>query len=326
MGSSALSTTDWSATGRVSKTWLVQLIEMGSGWNDAVLFAESWRRARDGGDLAQLAELAEALAASRERHAETMLLGSAFLASVAAWPQPGLAGLPADCPYCVAVGATAGAHGIDLRDALPAFLQGFVSNLIQAAIRLGVTGQNGAVAVLAALEPLLLETASRAANSTLDDLGSATLDVRHRGDEARNAIFEAVPLMIAALGDCRPGAFRDRRASRLLGLRRRLAGHRCRLLRPNRWRLSRCRARMPGPGPCLAVTAALAAAALIALAQGGWIVLPLPALLFTLAAAGLSRWFSSDAALPASRQRGDALRLKCHSRGLIANIIRRSAC
>jgi urease accessory protein len=155
--------------------WLVQLIEVGSGWNDAVLFAESWRCARDRGDLAQLAELAEALATSRERHAETMLLGSAFLASAAAWPQPGLAGLPAGCPYCVAVGATAGAHGIDLRDALPAFLQGFVSNLIQAAIRLGVTGQNGAVAVLAALEPMLLETASRAANSTLDDLGSATL-------------------------------------------------------------------------------------------------------------------------------------------------------
>ncbi len=26
--------------------WLETLVEMGSGWNDAVLFAESWRRAR----------------------------------------------------------------------------------------------------------------------------------------------------------------------------------------------------------------------------------------------------------------------------------------
>jgi hypothetical protein len=49
--------------------------------------------------------------------------------------------------------------------------------------------------------------------------------------------------------------------------------------------------RMPGPGPCLAVTATLAAAALIALAQGGWIVLPLPALLFTLGAAGAALVF-----------------------------------
>ncbi|MCV3239511.1 urease accessory protein UreF [Mesorhizobium sp. ZC-5] len=155
--------------------WLVQLIEIGSGWNDAVLFAESWRRARDGSDPTSVAELAVALAGSRERHAETTLLGAAFLKSVAAWPQPGSADLPPVCPYCVAVGATAGAHGIDLRDALSVFLQGFASNLIQAAIRLGVTGQSGAVTILASLEPLLLETASRASRSTLDDLGSATV-------------------------------------------------------------------------------------------------------------------------------------------------------
>jgi urease accessory protein len=155
--------------------WLVQLLEIGSVWNDGVLFAESWRRARDGADFAEVAELAEALTGSRERHAETMLLGAAFLKSASAWPHPGLAELPPDCPYCVAVGATAGAHGIGLEDALSAFLQGFASNLIQAAIRLGVTGQSGAVSVLAALEPLLLETAARATGSTLDDLGSATV-------------------------------------------------------------------------------------------------------------------------------------------------------
>lgn len=155
--------------------WLVQLLEIGSGWNDGVLFAESWRRARDGGNLSDVAELAEALAGSRERHAETLLLGAAFLEAAAAWPRPDAPRLPSDCPYCVAVGATAGAHAIGLEDALSAFLQGFASNLIQAAIRLGVIGQSGAVAILAALEPLLLETARRAAGSTLDDLGSATL-------------------------------------------------------------------------------------------------------------------------------------------------------
>ncbi|TGP66950.1 urease accessory protein UreF, partial [bacterium M00.F.Ca.ET.227.01.1.1] len=51
-------------------SWLETLVEMGSGWNDAVLFAESWRRAREGSDLAEVAALAEALAGSRERHAE----------------------------------------------------------------------------------------------------------------------------------------------------------------------------------------------------------------------------------------------------------------
>lgn len=151
--------------------WLETLVEMGSAWNDAVLFAESWRNARDGGDPAEVATLAEALAGSRERHAETMLQGAAFLKAAAAWPTPVLERLPADCAYCVAVGAVAGGNGIALQDALSAFLQAFFSNLVQAAIRLGVIGQSGATSLLAGFEPLALATAARASRSTLDDLG-----------------------------------------------------------------------------------------------------------------------------------------------------------
>jgi urease accessory protein len=151
--------------------WLETLVEMGSGWNDAVLFAESWLRAREGGDLAEIAALAKALAGARERHAETMLQGTAFLKAAAAWPCQVLERLPAECPYCVAVGAVAGGHGISLQDALSAFLQTFFSNLVQASIRLGVVGQTGATALLAGFEPLALSTVARAAGSTLDDLG-----------------------------------------------------------------------------------------------------------------------------------------------------------
>ncbi|MGX8010753.1 urease accessory protein UreF [Mesorhizobium sp. ORM8.1] len=153
--------------------WLETLVEMGSGWNDAVLFAESWRRARDGGDLTEVATLAEALAGSRERHMETMLQGAAFLKAASAWPCPTLDRLVADCPYCVAVGAVAGGHGIALQDALSAFLQAFFSNLAQAAIRLGIIGQVDATALLAGFEPLALSTAARAATSSLDDLGGS---------------------------------------------------------------------------------------------------------------------------------------------------------
>ncbi|AZO13037.1 urease accessory protein UreF [Mesorhizobium sp. M3A.F.Ca.ET.174.01.1.1] len=153
--------------------WLETLVEMGSGWNDAVLFAESWRRARDGGDLAELATLAEALAGSKERHLETMLQGAAFLKAASAWPCPALERLPSDCPYCVAVGAVAGSHGIGLAEALSAFLQAFFSNLLQAAIRLGVLGQVDATSLLAGFEPLALATATRAARSSLDDLGGS---------------------------------------------------------------------------------------------------------------------------------------------------------
>lgn len=155
--------------------WLETLVEMGSGWNDALLFAESWRRARDGGDLTEVAALAEALAGSQERHMETMLQGAAFLKAASAWPCPALERLPADCPYCVAVGAVAGGHGISLADALSAFLQAFFSNLVQAAIRLGVIGQVDAMALLAGFETLALATATRAAKSSLDDLGGSAL-------------------------------------------------------------------------------------------------------------------------------------------------------
>lgn len=154
--------------------WLETLVEVGSGWNDAVLFAESWRQGRDGGDLAEVAALAEALAGSRERHLETMLQGSAFLKAASAWPSPVLGRLPADCPYCVAVGAVAGGHGIALGEALAAFLQAFLSNLVQASIRLGVIGQNDAVELLAGFELSVLSTSARAAATTLDDLGGCT--------------------------------------------------------------------------------------------------------------------------------------------------------
>ncbi|WP_192253705.1 urease accessory protein UreF [Mesorhizobium silamurunense] len=154
--------------------WLETLVEMGSGWNDAVLFAESWRRAHDGGDLHEVAALAEALAGSQERHLETMLQGAAFLKAASAWPCPALDRLPADCAYCVAVGAVAGSHGIGLADALSAFLQAFFSNLVQAAIRLGVVGQTDAVELLAGFEALTITTAARAAKSSLDDLGGST--------------------------------------------------------------------------------------------------------------------------------------------------------
>lgn len=155
--------------------WLSDLMSDGSGWNDAVLFAEAWRTASAGGPLADTAELAEALAGSAERHRETTLQGAAFLKAAGAWPAPALGELPADCAYCVAVGAVSGAHGVPLADALGAFLQSFATNLVQAAIRLGVVGQSDAVAIVARLEPVILDVAACAARSSLDDLGSATV-------------------------------------------------------------------------------------------------------------------------------------------------------
>lgn len=155
--------------------WLQALLEHGSGWNDAVLLAETWRRASAGESIAEVAELGEAMAGSRERHMETTLQGGAFADAMTSWS----GGEPADgegaMPYPVAVGAAAARHAVRLEEALVAYLHAFASNLVQASVRLVPLGQRDGVAALGALEPVVLRTARRASASTLDDLGSCTL-------------------------------------------------------------------------------------------------------------------------------------------------------
>ncbi len=156
------------------ENWLEWLLTHGSIWNDAVLCAQSWRCATRGDDLDEIAMLAEALAGSCERHMETMLTGSAFVSAAKSWGGTIFERLPEPCAYPVAIGAVAGAHGVALSLTLTAFLQAFCINLLQASIRLSVTGQNGVTAIMAALEPVIAQTAIRAEKTGPDDLGSAT--------------------------------------------------------------------------------------------------------------------------------------------------------
>ncbi len=157
------------------RNWLETVISLGSGWNDALLLAESYRAVNDHARLAAAAELAEALAGGRERHMETMLQGQAFLAAARSWPHPVLDALPESVAYPVAVGAVAGAHETGLEPALAAYLNASVSNAVSVAIRCGVTGQRDGVGIIAALEPVIAATAVKAAGASLDDLGSATM-------------------------------------------------------------------------------------------------------------------------------------------------------
>lgn len=157
------------------KDWIAALIRHGSVWNDAVLLAEAHRAGGDMTRLAAVAELAEALAGSKERHGETMLLGDAFLSAAAAWPHEIFSVLPARTAYPIAVGAVAGAHGISAEKAVAAFLHALTSQMVSAGIRLGVGGQKDGVAILARLEDLLADVARRAAQSGLDELGSASV-------------------------------------------------------------------------------------------------------------------------------------------------------
>ena len=106
---------------------------------------------------------------------ETINLGGAFMEAVNASGLPSPA-LPGGVAYPVAVGAIAAANNIDPEPAAAAFLHGYASNQIQCGIRLGMLGQNGGVALLARLEPLIAEMAAKAAQSTLDDVGANTIN------------------------------------------------------------------------------------------------------------------------------------------------------
>ncbi|MBX3484651.1 urease accessory protein UreF [Phenylobacterium sp.] len=153
--------------------WLAGLIEHGSAWSDAVLVKAAWTAvtAEDHAALDDIAELAEAMAPSLERRRETMAQGEAFLKAVAAWNPPPIL----SAPYAVALGAAAGAAGLPLEPALTAWLHAFASNLVSVAVRAVPLGQSDALTVIAALEPVIVRTAGRAAASTLDDLGSASI-------------------------------------------------------------------------------------------------------------------------------------------------------
>ncbi|QKV17437.1 urease accessory protein UreF [Oricola thermophila] len=154
--------------------WLECLLRAGPQWNDAVFFAAAWRSAGDGEAVLSIAELARAMTGSAERLRETTDQGNGFLEAAESWfEQDALP--PRDTPLCAAVGTACGLQGIALEDGLAAFLHAFVSNQLQAAIRLSITGQRGAASLLADLEPAIAETAAHAASSTLDDLGTSTV-------------------------------------------------------------------------------------------------------------------------------------------------------
>jgi urease accessory protein len=149
------------------QAWIEGLLDQGAGWTDAVLFRAAW--AANAAGLAELAELAEALAPSAERHRETMRLGAAFAEALRPW------GEFRPAPYPIAAGGACAACALPLEAALVAWLHGFAANLVSVAVRAVPIGQTQAVAVLAAVEPFILDVASRAAVSTLDDLGAWAL-------------------------------------------------------------------------------------------------------------------------------------------------------
>lgn len=170
--------------------WITDLVQRGSGWNDAVLFARCWAD-----DAMALNELALALCSSRERWLETTQLGRSFDIAAAVFqetPSPSPRRKPGPMAavgsgfhrndeveeataYPVSAGSACAALGIPKAQALLAFLQGFCAAQVSVAVRLVPLGQTQGLEVLRDLMPVIAATAQRAATATLDDLGSITL-------------------------------------------------------------------------------------------------------------------------------------------------------
>lgn len=152
------------------REWIASLLVHGSGWNDAVLFAQAY----DASDKVrfEIDELALALAASRERALETSDLGQSFAKAVATMSVVEDMNIQT---YPVAVAVACRKACIDRQSGLLAYLQMFSNNLIAVAVRLVPLGQSKGLEVMRDLMPVVSKTAELALAASLDDLGSSTL-------------------------------------------------------------------------------------------------------------------------------------------------------
>jgi urease accessory protein len=163
------------------RSWLTILTTEGGGFCDCVFFRHAHQAIAGSSNakLREVAELSGAFTPSKERHLETTAQGRAFIeATRAAWPCEAIERLAAawDGPvtYPVAVGVAAAGHGIPVEQALQAYLHATVANWISAGVRLIPLGQTDGQRVLAALEPVVAQTVSRALRTPLDQVGSSS--------------------------------------------------------------------------------------------------------------------------------------------------------
>ena len=179
------------------RRWLAVIMAQGGGFCDAVFFVHAHRAVVAGDETAlrDVAELAAAFAPSKERHLETTAQGRAFVeATRAAWPCAALETLGTvwDGPvaYPVAVGVAAAGHGVAAEAALHAYLHAVTANLISAGVRLIPLGQTDGQRLLAAFEPLVADTVSRALATPLEQVGGAAFradiaSMRHEAQYTR---------------------------------------------------------------------------------------------------------------------------------------------
>jgi urease accessory protein len=148
--------------------WLDGCLRWGAGRTDAILVGAAWRAGEE--ELAAVAELALALAPSRERRMEAAQQGAALARTLRAlhgWDLPDMA-LP------VALGRAARLGGLPPRPVATVALQGFVTTLVQAAQRLMPLGQTQAQRIVLRLAPVCEVVAGEAVERSPDEIGSCS--------------------------------------------------------------------------------------------------------------------------------------------------------
>jgi urease accessory protein len=154
-----------------TQDWIEGSLHHGGLRTDAILLAAAHRAAVDAAALAELADLCLALTPARERHAETLTTGTAFVAAAAAWSNTGMPALSEQCPYPIAIGAIAGRHGIALNTTLLAFITAAVHGQVSVAVRLVPIGQTDGLRIMAALEPAVAGAAAACGTAGLEEIG-----------------------------------------------------------------------------------------------------------------------------------------------------------
>lgn len=162
--------------------WLSDALHHGAGRGDAILI----HVARRVPDPSEVDMMARALAPSAERLLETDQQGSAFVKTFnAVWGQD----LP-PLTYPVALGAAARMCEIPALPLVSLYLQTFVSNLTQAAIRLSLVAPTEAHRIVHALNPHCAKLAHDTAEAELDDIASSAFlidiaSMRHETQQPR---------------------------------------------------------------------------------------------------------------------------------------------
>ncbi len=165
--------------------WIATCLNFGAGRNDMILLAHAYR-AETPEQLAEIAELAAALAPSHERHIETMEQGAALVTTLnKVWGSD-----LKPMAYPVALGAAAQVHAIPLAATLVLYGQAFVANLVSATVRFMPLGQIAGQKIIAVLHKDIARLATETIKAELSEIGSCALgadiaSMKHESQKVR---------------------------------------------------------------------------------------------------------------------------------------------